>query len=128
MTWRQTSSKYRAKRTTTADGERFDSKFEAGVYQQLLLRLRAGDITQIERQFKVEMVPCDEDGRPLPALKVTHKIDFRVRYPDGRYELIEAKGMELADWQRRRKWLETLWLPKHPDHTYTVVKDRGRGR
>ena len=128
MTYRQTYQKYGAKRTTAPDGERFDSKFEAKIYADLLLRQRAGEITEIERQFQVVMVPYTEDGRALPTLAVRHRIDFRVRLADGTYELIEAKGLELADWQRRKKWLEALWLPAHPDHVYVVVKQRGGRR
>lgn len=128
MTYRQQFQKYGAKRTTTPDGEKFDSKFEAKVYQDLLLRQRAGEIVEIERQFKVEIVPYTADGRPLPELTVRHRIDFRVQLADGTFELIEAKGLELADWKRRRKWLEALWLPQHPDHSYIVVKQRGGRR
>lgn len=125
MAWTQKYSKYRAKRTEY-NGRTYDSKFEAGVAQQLDLRLRAGEIKDWEPQYKVEMVPYNKAGDPLPALKVSHKIDFRVHNLDGSYTLLEAKGMELADWQRRRKWLESLWLPEHPDHDYQVIKDGGR--
>jgi hypothetical protein len=114
-------NKYGAKKTEF-DGRRYDSKFEAGVAQDLDLRLKAGDITAIEPQFKVEMWCYRENG--LPAFKVSHKIDFRVTNKDGSYELIEAKGAETTDYLWRRKFLEHIWLPDHLDHTYTVVKQR----
>lgn len=114
-------NKFGAKKTEF-NGRKYDSKFEAGVAQELDLRLKSGEITIIEPQFKVEMWAYRENG--LPAFKVSHKIDFRVRLKDGSYELIEAKGVETADYKMRRKFLEKIWLPDHPDHTYTVVKQR----
>ncbi|MAT38898.1 MAG: hypothetical protein CL946_04770 [Ectothiorhodospiraceae bacterium] len=123
----QKYSKYRAKRTEY-NGIKYDSKFEAGVAQELDIRLAAGEIKDWERQFKVECIPYNKYGDPLPRLKVTHKIDFRIHHHDGSYELLEAKGCETTDWRRRVKWLEDVWLPEHPDHIYTVVKDSGRGR
>ena len=127
MTYTQRYSKYRAKRTEYG-GQVYDSKFESGVAYELDMRLRAGEIAAVERQYQVVCVPYTKDGRPMPQLAVRHKIDFRVTHNDQSYELIEAKGLELADYQYRRRWLEAFWLPEHPDHTYTVVKDSGRGR
>ena len=127
MAFTQRYSKYGAK-STEYNGERYDSRFEAKVAHDLDMRLRAGEIAAVERQFKVEMIPYDKDGKALPTLKVSHKIDFRVTHLDGSYELVEAKGLELADYQRRRKWLEAIWLPEHPDHTYTVIKQSGGRR
>lgn len=127
MAYTQRYSKYRAKRTEY-NGEVYDSKFEAGVARELDMRLRAGDIAAVERQFQVVCIPYTQDGRPMPALAVRHKVDFRITHHDGSYELVEAKGLELADYQMRRRWLEAFWLPEHLDHTYTVVKDSGGGR
>lgn len=115
------NNKYGAKKTEFK-GYKYDSKFEAGVAQELDLRLQAGDIKAIERQFKVEIWCYREDG--TKAFKVNHKIDFRVTNNDGSYELIEAKGLELPDYLWRRKFLENIWLPEHLDHTYTVVKQK----
>lgn len=123
--FRERTSKYRAQRTEYA-GRKYDSKFEAGVARELDLRLRAGEIAGWEPQFHVVMTPCDETGRPIPELAIRHRVDFRVTHLDGSYELVEAKGFETADYLLRRKWLTKLWLPKHPDHRYTVVKDRTR--
>lgn len=117
----QWGNKYGAKRTEYA-GRKYDSKFEAGVAQDLDLRLKAGDIVAVEPQYKVEMWCYREDGQP--AFKVGHKVDFRVEHKDGSFELIEAKGVETTDYRWRRKFLEQIWLPAHPDHVYTVVKQR----
>lgn len=116
------TNKYGAKKTTAKDGFKRDSKFEASVADDLLLRKQVGDILDYESQFKVEMWAHRSDG--TPAFKVSHKVDFRIHHNDGSFELLEAKGVETADYKMRRKFLEYLWLPDHLDHIYTVVKQR----
>lgn len=107
---------------TEYDGYKYDSKFEASVAMELDLRKKAKDIKDWERQYKVEMWAYDKFG--TPKIKVTHKVDFRLHHNDGSYELLEAKGVETADYKMRRRWLEEFWLPEHLDHTYTVVKQK----
>jgi len=118
-------NKYGAKKTEY-NGYKYDSKFEAGVAQELDLRLKSGDIKAVENQYKVEVWCYREDG--TPAFKVSHKVDFRILHNDDSYELIEAKGVETSDYKWRRKFLEEIWLPAHPDHIYTVVKQRSGWR
>ena len=120
-TWRPSANKFRAVKCEY-DGYIYDSKFEASVAIDLDLRLKAGEILGWERQFLVEIIPYDSIGNPVPKLKVSHKIDFRVHEVNGTFTLLEAKGVETSDWRRRRRWLEELWLPDHPDHQYVVVK------
>jgi hypothetical protein len=117
--FRQRTNKYGAKRSTF-NGRTYDSKFEAGVAITLEKWKLAGEILDYETQYKVEMWAHRPDG--IAAFKVSHKIDFRVHHKDGSFELIEAKGVETADYKMRRKFLECIWLPMHLDHTYTVVK------
>lgn len=112
-------NKYGAKKTIF-NGYKYDSKFEAGVAASLEIRKKANDIKDYEQQFKVEIWCYRETGEK--AFKVSHKVDFRIHHNDGSYELLEAKGVETADYKMRRKFLENIWLPDHPDHTYTVVK------
>ena len=116
-------NKYGAKKTEF-NGYKYDSKFEASVASDLELRKKAKDIKDYERQFKVVMWAHLSDG--TPAFKVQHKVDFRIHHNDGSYELLEAKGVETADYKMRRKFLEQLWLPEHLDHTYTVIKQSYR--
>lgn len=117
------NNKYGAKRTEFK-GKQYDSKYEASVAMELDLRLQGGDILSVEPQYKIEAV-CYR-GNGLPAFTVKHKVDFRIQLKDGSYELIEAKGVETDDYKWRRKFLENIWLPDHPDHTYTVVKQNRR--
>lgn len=113
-------NKFGAKRTVANDGIARDSKFEAGEADMLLLRKQTGDIKDYDSQFKVEIWCYRENG--LKAFKVSHKVDFRIHHNDGSFELLEAKGVETADYKMRRRFLEEIWLPDHLDHTYTVVK------
>lgn len=104
------------------NGYIYDSKFEASVAADLDLRVKAGDIKAYDKQFVVEFIVYRKDGRPYKLGQ--HRVDFRIHHNDGSFELYEAKGFETADYKRKRKWLEDLWLPEHPDHTYTVVKQK----
>lgn len=115
-------NKFGAKRTVANDGIKRDSKYEASVADELDLRKKAGDILDYDSQYKVEMWAYDENGKQ--AMKVSHKVDFRIHHKDGSFELLEAKGVETSDYKMRRRWLETFWLPFNLDHTYTVVKQR----
>jgi uncharacterized Zn finger protein (UPF0148 family) len=116
---RRGSNKYGA-RKTEFNGKKFDSKYEASVAQELELRKRAGDILDYDTQYKVEMAIHRSDGKK--AFTVAHKVDFRVHNRDKTFELLEAKGVETPDYKWRRRLLEELWLPLHPDYTYRVVK------
>jgi hypothetical protein len=113
-------NKYGAIRTVARDGIKRDSKFEANVADELYMRKAAGDILDYDTQYKVEMPIYNVHGREV--MKVSHKIDFRIHHKDGSYELYEAKGVETSDYKWRRRLLELLWLPEHPDHIYTVRK------
>lgn len=117
-------NKYGAKRTEARDGVKRDSKYEASVADELYMRKQAGDILGYDSQYKIEAWACRSDG--TPAFKVSHKVDFRIHNLDGSYTLCEAKGVETSDYLWRRKFLEFIWLPDHPDHTYRVVKQSHR--
>lgn len=113
---RASPGKYRALRTEY-NGYFYDSKFEAQTAMSLDWRLRAKEIKAWERQYPIEI-----RSPATGELIVRHKVDFRVHHNDGSYELIEAKGFETRDWKLIRKLIETLWLPEHLDHCYTVAK------
>lgn len=123
-TFNKPGNKYGAQRTEY-NGRKYDSKYEAGVAGELDLRLRAGDILEVIPQFKIEATAYRSDG--TAAFTVRHKVDFRIQLKDGSYELVEAKGQETDDYKWRRKFLEEIFLPEHPDYVYTVVK-QAQGR
>lgn len=121
----KTLNKYGAKRTEF-NGKIFDSKFEASVAEELETRKLAKDIKDYDTQHRVEGWAHLPDGRQ--GFPFRHKVDFRIHHNDGSFELYEAKGIETDDYKWRRKCLENLWLPLHPDHIYTVIKQNSRGR
>jgi hypothetical protein len=102
----------------------YPSQHEATVARDLDFRKMAGEIKGWERQFKVEMWACNSKGERV--LRKNHKIDFRAHELDGTFTLIEAKGFETQDYKERRAWLDALWLPEHPDHSYVVYYNEKR--
>lgn len=117
-------SKFGNKKTLASDGLKRDSKFEASIADELLLRKRTKDILDYDSQFKVIILIHDSRGKKVH--EISHKVDFRIHHNDGSFELLEAKGVETSDYRFRRKLLEKIWLVEHPNHVYTVVK-QGQG-
>lgn len=112
-------NKYNAVRSKYG-GYNYSSRLEANQAAELDLLLRAKKIKAWDRQFKVEFDCCRLDGTPVNL--GSHKVDFRVHELDGSFSLIETKGMVTADYMIRKRLLEKLWLPEHPEYSYTVVK------
>ncbi len=73
-------SKY-GNRKVELDGKKFDSQHEAAVYQELMLRVRAGELKCVCRQ-----VPFDLPGG------IQYIADFVTVGPDLRIEVIDAKS------------------------------------
>lgn len=94
MSYRRSFNKYGAKKTVTG-GRKYDSRFEAGVAQQLELRRLAGEIMEVRPQVTLTLFSYGEK-------LCNYRIDFVVKVSEGEYELIEAKGMELGEF--RLKW------------------------
>jgi hypothetical protein len=111
------ANKYHAK-TCLYNGYNYDSIFEANYAMQLDWRLKAGDIKAWEKQYPVTI-----RGGPNGEKILTTKVDFRVEENDGSFTLVETKGFETADYRIKKKLIEVLWLPEHPDHTYLLVKE-----
>lgn len=86
---------------------------------------KRGEIHEWTAQFKLDLIV---EGKFI----CSYRIDFMVMHNDGRMELIEVKGAELADW--RRKWdlvkalLPSGLIPNVPnDAKLTLVKKGKRG-
>lgn len=95
-------NKYGAKKVTL-DGIKFDSIKEMRRYADLTLLERAGEISGLERQVKLEL-----HGRDGPLLTRTGrkmKITVDFRYTDNRTGLTvweDAKGYATRDYEVRR--------------------------
>lgn len=81
-------SKYNA-RKVRVDGIVFDSQAEANYYCRLKLLLRAGKIDGFCRQARF-VITEGRDGE-----KGTEYVtDFIVFYPDGKYRIVDVKGVK----------------------------------
>lgn len=60
-------NKFAAEKTTAADGVVLDSGHEARVYQDLQLRVAAGEITDLRRQVRINL---DVNGQRICWIKV----------------------------------------------------------
>lgn len=70
-------------RITYIDGKRFDSIHEAQIYQELKLRVAAGELRCILRQARFDLAETE---------KLQYVSDFVIIYPDMRIEVLDAKS------------------------------------
>jgi len=77
------------------DGIKFDSTKEGNYYSQLVLRKRAGDITDFKMQ-----VPMAIEVNGIHIAK--YILDFQVEYPNGDTEYIDIKALT-----KEKKWITT---------------------
>jgi len=92
--------KYRNERVTI-DGKTFDSKHEAEVYGELLIRWRAGELKLLCRQ-----VPFDLPGG------IRYVADFVIVTADGEVQVIDAKSpitRKNRVYINKKKQLRELW-------------------
>ena len=82
------------------------SKKEAGYAQELDLRKKAGEIKEIDPQFRLRL---DVNGFHI----CDYLVDFRVVMADGSEELHEVKGWETMLWQYKWRLTEALYGDKY---------------
>ena len=70
-------------RITYIDGKRFDSIHEAQIYQELKLRVAAGELRCILRQVRFDLAETE---------KLQYVSDFVIIYPDMRIDVLDAKS------------------------------------
>lgn len=70
-------------RITYIDGKRFDSIHEAQIYQELKLRVAAGELRCILRQVRFDLAETE---------KLQYVSDFVIIYPDMLIEVLDAKS------------------------------------
>lgn len=104
--WQTRNSYYSAK----TSGKN-DSKFEAGVAQQLELRLKAKDIKGFDEQVRI---PLEVNGFHI----CNYFIDFVIYHNDGTTEYLEAKGFATEVWKLKWKLFEALY--DKPGNVLTV--------
>jgi hypothetical protein len=115
----QRYNKYNAK-STIYNGRRYASKLEARVAKDLDLRMRAGEFVEIVPQYRIKLYVYLPDGKKADLF--TYICDFRCERPDGTYLLVEAKGKEMDTFKVKKRILDLVWLPDHPDYEYEIQK------
>lgn len=104
-------SKYRNVKVLI-DGERFDSKHEADYYQGLVLRQRAGEIIDLERQVKFALY-CPELPATIQAPRLIQVCEYLADYvyrdvADQQRHVVDAKGQarRACPYPLKKKWME----------------------
>ena len=87
-------NKYNAIKTVV-DGYKFDSMKEARRYSELLLLIRAGEVTHFLRQVPFHIAPG-----------VTYRLDFLVFWKDGRVTYEDVKGFRTPMYKTKKKLVE----------------------
>jgi hypothetical protein len=114
--WRhfRKKSKY-GNKNTHFGGNVYHSKFEAKVAQDLDIRLKAGELTEVKRQVRIDL-------RAYGKHIAFYFIDFVVTHKDGVREFLEVKGMVLPVWQIKWKLFEAQMAEEEPDAILTIIK------
>lgn len=92
-------------------GVKYDSKREAAHAAKLDLLIRAKEVDSWERQVAI---PLKVEG----VLIATYRIDFKVKFRDGRVEYHEVKGFSTQLWKLKFKLAKALY----PDLVFVVIK------
>ena len=91
-------------RTVTLNGEKFDSHKEARRYGELVLLERAGQISNLERQVRFELIPSQyRDGKCVE--RAAHYIADFVYMEDGTKVVEDTKGFRTPEYKIKRKLL-----------------------
>lgn len=83
---------------TESDGINFDSKKEARYYEQLKLRVKAGEVL-----FFLRQVPLHLPGG------VRYVVDFQEFHSDGTVRFVDVKGMQTKDFVMKKKMVESIY-------------------
>lgn len=109
----KSNNKYKAK-STTYNGQRFDSKGEAAYCEQLDWRIKAGEIKGYERQVKI---PLKVNG----VLIFNYIADFVVTGKHGEKEIHEYKGLRLPLFDAKWKLLQALQHEIFPEGVELII-------
>ncbi len=111
-------NKYKNKKTLTFDGILHDSRKEANRWTELKLMLRAGEIEDLRRQVKYELIPAQyevterysrngkrlKDDRKLVEKPVYYIADFvYIDKRTGKEVVEDTKGVKTKDYILKRK-------------------------
>ena len=101
-------AKYGNKKTTTADGVKFDSRAEARRWSQLSELMSLGEISDLRRQVAYELVPSvrfADANRAKPAIR--YVADF-VYVEKGAEVIEDVKGVLTPEFKLKRHLMKAL--------------------
>lgn len=102
----------------TYDGILFDSQLECRFYTEYLLpKLKSGTITNIARQVRYELLPSFV-YKNKKQRAIEYVSDFDVLYSDGRFVVIDVKGMIKPVDRLKSK----LFKHRYPDIDFGFVR------
>ena len=96
---RKTRNKYGAKKTQVGEVT-FDSKKEAQRYMELQLLERAGEITDLRRQVKIDLMGQHRPLHTRTGRKMRLTVDYAY-FEDGVEVLEDSKGVWTRDFEVR---------------------------
>lgn len=85
------------------NGTIFDSRKEANRYVELLLLERAGEIADLERQVKFELIPSQRYDGKVVEKPCSYVADFTYLDKAGNRVVEDTKGMRTKDYVIKRK-------------------------
>ena len=89
-------------RKLTIDGEVFDSRKEYARYRELALLQGAGQISDLKRQVKYELIPTQRIGGTVVEKSCVYIADF-VYIENGETVVEDTKGFRTRDYIIKRK-------------------------
>jgi hypothetical protein len=89
-------------KTVTRGGEKFDSAKEARRYGELVLLEKAGQVSDLKRQVKYELIPSQKVGGKVVERPCTYVADF-VYTENGETVVEDTKGFRTKDYIIKRK-------------------------
>lgn len=94
-------SKYHSRKITVG-GETFDSKKEYNRWTELALLQRAGQISDLKRQVKFELIPSQKIGGRTAERACSYTADF-VYSENGKTVVEDTKGFKTKEYIIKRK-------------------------
>lgn len=91
-------------RKLTIDGEVFDSQKEAHRYRELALLQRAGQISDLKRQVRYELIPTQRIGGKVVEKSCVYIADF-VYIENGETVVEDTKGFKTPEYRIKKKLL-----------------------
>lgn len=100
-------NKYHSKKAVV-NGIVFDSKKEARRYIELKMLERQGEISDLNRQVKFNLIPTQKQGKKTVERACDYYADFVYRRRDGCVIVEDTKGVKTPEYIIKRKLM--LWV------------------